>query len=98
MFPCQSLEPAILLNLVHPYALQNFYSVVRQVKRYQVYLHSLSPSGEKAQIARAALIDLIQSSGVDFVALEPFLEDILRDTQKLERMCSNCSLSFKTCQ
>lgn len=78
-----SLDTSILLHLTHPFALQNICVALGHVKQYRAYLGSLSARGENAQIARDVLVDLIDSSGVDFTALVTLLSTTVQNAQAL---------------
>lgn len=73
--------PPILLNLAHPYATRNLFTILQHLKRFRTYLGSLSAGGENSRIARDVLVDLVDCSGVDFEALYPVLEEIVQKSK-----------------
>jgi hypothetical protein len=74
-----SLTPglaSVLLHLVHPYALKNLYTAVMNVKRFHDQVNQALPKTENAQLAKDALTDLFDSSGVVMAGLTPLLEEL----------------------
>ncbi|RDB21136.1 hypothetical protein Hypma_011673 [Hypsizygus marmoreus] len=90
------LNAPILLFLGHPFAFQNFGTALGHVTRYRAYLGSLSAKGEVAQIARDVLIDLVDSSGVDFAALGTLLVSLVQECQALDG--DTCREALAACQ
>jgi len=89
-----SLDAPALLHLVHPFALEHLNTVSTHVRQFRAYLGSLSASSENAQIARDVLTDLVDTSGVDIAALEPFLVECLQDCRLLDKQDSHKSLAL----
>ncbi len=70
-----SIHP-ILLNLLHSDALAKLRVTVGDVKRLYEQLKSVDPNGEKGTIAKNALLDAVDSSGINLEALELLLTQI----------------------
>jgi hypothetical protein len=64
--------------------LEHLNAVSTHVKQFRAYLGSLSASSENAQIARDVLTDLVDTSGVDIAALEPFLAECAQECRLLD--------------
>jgi hypothetical protein len=78
------LDAPSLLHLVHPFALEHLNAVATHVRQFRAYIGSLSASSENSQIARDVLADLVDTSGVDIAALEPFLVECAQDCRMLD--------------
>ncbi|KIK08291.1 hypothetical protein K443DRAFT_672780 [Laccaria amethystina LaAM-08-1] len=88
--------PPILLNLAHPQATWNLFTILQHLKRFRTYLGSLSAGGENSRIARDALVDLVDCSGVDFEALYPVLEEIVQKSKTHDnRVCRKALASLQ---
>lgn len=83
----------MFLHLSHPFALQKFSALVAHVRQYRAYLGSLTAKGQKAQIARGILSDLIDNSGVDFNALDSVLTTSLPEARTLDSTYHAISLT-----
>jgi len=81
-----SFDSPPLLLLAHPFALEHLTAALTHVTQFRVYLGSLSASSENSQIARDVLTDLVDSSGVDIVALGRFLVECMQDCRLLDSM------------
>jgi hypothetical protein len=79
-----SLDAPSLLHLGHPFALEHLNGVATHIRQFRTYLGSLAASSENSQIARDVLADLVDTSGVDIVALEPFLVGCAQDCKMLD--------------
>jgi hypothetical protein len=79
-----SLDAPPLLHLVHPIAVEYLNLVLMHVRQLRAYLGSLSASSENSHMARDVLTDLVDSSGVDIAALEPFLAESVQISQMLD--------------
>ncbi|GLB34886.1 hypothetical protein LshimejAT787_0204510 [Lyophyllum shimeji] len=90
------LDSPILLHLAHPFALGNFVTALSHVQKYRAYVGSLSARGENSQIARDVLVDLIDSSGVDFAALKSALDPALEEIRAFDR--DSCRRALVSCQ
>ncbi|KAF9265473.1 hypothetical protein L218DRAFT_957050 [Marasmius fiardii PR-910] len=66
-----------LLSLIHPRALQTLLEAITNVKQVRERLGSLTPKSENSQIARDALVDQVDSSGINLTSLLPILNDVL---------------------
>lgn len=66
----------ILLNLLYPDALTKLRVTVGDVKQLYDQLKSVGPNGENGTIARNALLDTVDSSGINLEALESLLTQI----------------------
>jgi hypothetical protein len=66
----------ILLNLLYPDALAKLRVTVGDVKQLYEQLKSVDPNGENGTIARNALLDTVDSSGINLEALESLLTQI----------------------
>lgn len=89
-----SLDAPRLLHLVHPFALEHLSAVSTHVRHFRAYLGTLSASSENAQIARDVLSDLVDTSGVDITALEPFLVECAQDCRTLDKQDSHRNLAL----
>jgi hypothetical protein len=76
-------EIPTLLHLVQPFALTNLLGMLKHVKRFRGYLGSLTPKGEKAQIAKDILVDVVDCSGIDLAALDSVLESHAQDIKAM---------------
>ncbi|KAJ7685260.1 hypothetical protein DFH06DRAFT_970910 [Mycena polygramma] len=74
--------PSILLHLAHPYALRSLHTALTNVTRFKDKIGSLSASEENSQIAKNIIVDLIDCSGVDLIALEVLLSELLVEAKK----------------
>ena len=77
------MTASVLLHLVHPYALRNLKSAIGHVKRFQEQVNPLSPKAETAQIAKDALMDVVDTSGVSLAVLLPLLEELEKGVPQL---------------
>lgn len=66
----------ILLNLLSPDALAKLRVTVGDVKQLYGQLKSVDPNGENGAIARNALLDTVDSSGINLEVLESLLTQI----------------------
>jgi hypothetical protein len=66
----------ILLSLLYPDALAKLRVTVGDVKQLHEQLKSVDPNGENGTIARNALLDTVDSSGINLEALESLLTQI----------------------
>lgn len=66
----------ILLSLLYPDALVKLRDTVGDVKQLYVQLKGVDPNGENGTIARNALLDAVDSSGINLEALESLLTQI----------------------
>lgn len=82
----------ILLNLLHPDALAKLRVTVGDVKRLYEQLKSVDPNGENGTIARNALLDTIDSSGINLEALESSLTQISEKIGGSKSRSASCSL------
>ncbi|KAF5381080.1 hypothetical protein D9615_004015 [Tricholomella constricta] len=90
------LDVPVLLHLGHPFALKIFMTALSHVQRCRAYVGSLSARGENAQIARDVLVDLVDSSGVDFAALKTALVPTLEEMQAFDR--DSCRRALISCR
>lgn len=94
--PTNQTYPPILLNLAHPYATRNLFTILQHLKRFRTYLGSLSAGGENSRIARDVLVDLVDCSGVDFEALYPVIEEIVQKSKTHDsRVCRKALASLQ---
>jgi hypothetical protein len=92
-----SLTPdlaSVLLHLVHPYALKNLYTAVANVKRFHDQVNQALPKTENAQLAKDALTDLFDSSGVVMAGLTPLLEELQKGASQVAGTYDSFSLKF----
>ncbi|KAJ6496752.1 hypothetical protein C8R47DRAFT_1042539 [Mycena vitilis] len=73
---------SILLHLAHPYALRSLHAALTNVTRFKDKIGSLSASEENSQIAKNIIVDLIDCSGVDLIALEVLLSELLVEVKR----------------
>lgn len=82
----------ILLNLLYPDALAKLRVTVGDVKRLYEQLKSVDPNGENGTIARNALLDAVDSSGINLEALESLLTQISEKIDVSKGRLASCSL------
>jgi hypothetical protein len=82
----------ILLNLLYPDALTKLRVTVGDVKRLYEQLKSVDPNGENGTIARNALLDTVDSSGINLEALESLLMQISERIDGSKGRLASCSL------
>ncbi|KAG5647224.1 hypothetical protein DXG03_000759 [Asterophora parasitica] len=93
--PTPPLKTPILLLLGHPFPLNILFTALSHVQKYRAYVGSLSARGENSQIARDVLIDLVDSSGINFAALKAAL--VPTDEMKaIDR--DSCRRALVSCQ
>lgn len=66
----------ILLNLLYPDALAKLRVTVGDVRKLYEQLKSVDPNGENGAIAKNALLDTVDSAGINLRALELLLTQI----------------------
>lgn len=66
----------ILLHLLYPDALAKLRVTVGNVKQFYEQLKNIDPNGENGAIAKNALLDTVDSSGIMLEALESLLTQI----------------------
>ncbi|KAI0345167.1 hypothetical protein BDW22DRAFT_1390553 [Trametopsis cervina] len=96
--PLSHADASILLHLIHPFALKNLLAAVTHVKRFYDQIHQASPKTELAQLAKDALSDVIDSSGIILNALGHLLEDFEKivtqnPVDELRRTLVSCSIT-----
>jgi hypothetical protein len=82
----------ILLNLLYPDALTKLRVTVGDVKKLYEQLKGVDPNGENGTIARNALLDTIDSSGINLEALESLLIQISEKIDRSKGRLASCSL------
>jgi hypothetical protein len=82
----------ILLNLLYPDALDKLRFTVGDVRQLYEQLKSVDPNGENGTIARNALLDTVDSSGINFEALESLLTQISEKIDVSKGRLAPCSL------
>lgn len=82
----------ILLNLLYPDALAKLRVTVGDVKQLYEQLKSVDPNGENGTIARNALLDTIDSSGINLEALASSLTQISEKIGGPKGRSASCSL------
>jgi hypothetical protein len=82
----------ILLNLLYPDALAKLRVTVGDVKQLYEQLKSVDPNGENGAIARNALLDTVDSSGINLGALESLLTQISEKIDGSKGRLAFCSL------
>lgn len=96
-----SIHPA-LLNLLYPDALAKLCVTVGDVRKLYEQLRNVDPNGENGAIAKNALLDTVDSSGINLQALELLLTQISKTdgfnggsaTYSLEWLW--CSMSYSS--
>jgi hypothetical protein len=80
----QAIPPIhpILLNLLYPDALAKLRVTVGDVRKLDEQLRSVDPNGENGAFAKNALLDAVDSSGINLQALELLLAQI---SEKVDR-------------
>ena len=86
-----SIHP-ILLNLLYPDALSKLRDTVGDVKRLYEQLKNADPNGENGTIARNALLDTVDSSGINLEALESLLTQISENIDESKGRLASRSL------
>ncbi|PSR77354.1 hypothetical protein PHLCEN_2v7955, partial [Hermanssonia centrifuga] len=81
--PLASSGLSILVNLIHPYALNNLNTAIAHVKRFRDDLNSLSAKKENSQMAKDVIMDHIACSGVHLDALSESLQELSKEVQKV---------------
>ena len=81
----------ILLNLVYPDALAKLRVTVGDVKQLYEQLKSVDPNGENGTIARDALLDTVDSSGINLEALVSLLTQISEKIDGPKGSLASCS-------
>lgn len=74
---------SILLHLVHPYALRNLHAAVGHLERFQAQISPLVPKAENAQLAKDALMDIVNTSGVSLGPLIPLLDEFQKNVSQI---------------
>jgi hypothetical protein len=87
------LDAPSLLHLVHPFALEQLNTISMHVTQFRAYLGTLSASSENAQIAKDILTDIVDTSGVDIAALEPFLVECAKEVRMLNSESTSATSS-----
>ena len=82
----------ILLSLLYPDALAKLRVTVGDVKQLYVQLKNVDPNGENGTIARNALLDTVDSSGINLEALESLLTQISEKIDGSKGRLASCSL------
>jgi len=72
-----------LLHLVQPYALENLRNLLKHVERLRSYIGGLYPNIKNSQLAKDTLVDLVDTSGIDLVALDLLLTDFRPEVQAI---------------
>ncbi|KAI6160019.1 hypothetical protein EDD17DRAFT_1485464 [Pisolithus thermaeus] len=72
-----------LLHLVHPLLLANIIDMISHVNRFYQWLNSMTAKGESAQMARGALLDVVDYSGLNLEALEGIFKNVLREVSTM---------------
>lgn len=80
------LASPIFVHLWHPYSLRRLRDSLVDVKAFRDHVAGLPTRQEHAQIVRAVLTDVVDSSGFDLDRLGRVLNDILQDMQGLDGM------------
>jgi hypothetical protein len=75
-----SIHP-ILLNLLSLDALLKLRTTVRDVKQFYDQLKSLDPNGENGAISKNALLDTVDTSGINLETLESLLSRISKKAE-----------------
>lgn len=86
-----SIHPT-LLNLLSPDALAKLSVTVGYVKQLYGQLKSVDPNGENGAIARNALLDTVDSSGINLEGLESLLTQISEKIDGSNGRWDSCSL------
>ncbi|KAI6036281.1 hypothetical protein BKA83DRAFT_4160694 [Pisolithus microcarpus] len=72
-----------LLHLVHPLLLANLIGMISHVNQFYQWLNSLTAKGESAQMARDALLDVVDYSGLNLEALEGIFKNVLKEVSAM---------------
>ncbi|KAI0928422.1 hypothetical protein AcV5_005998 [Taiwanofungus camphoratus] len=82
--PVPSVDSPSLFHLIHPYALNRVHTALGHVKRFRDHVATLSAKGEREQIAKDALLDVVDCSGVDLEGLGQLLDDMTQDVKAFD--------------
>ncbi|KAI6109497.1 hypothetical protein F5141DRAFT_1063741 [Pisolithus sp. B1] len=72
-----------LLHLVHPLLLANLINMISHVNQFYQWLNSVTAKGESAQMARDALLDVVDYSGLNLEALEDIFKNVLKEVSTM---------------
>ncbi|KAI6118877.1 hypothetical protein EV401DRAFT_1862628 [Pisolithus croceorrhizus] len=72
-----------LLHLVHPLLLANLINMISHVNQIYQWLNSVTAKGESAQMARDALLDVVDYSGLNLEALEDIFKNVLKEVSTM---------------
>ncbi|KAK2466856.1 hypothetical protein APHAL10511_001114 [Amanita phalloides] len=92
----QAFDAPKLLPLAHPYAYENICKAVHSVAKLREYVGSLPAGGEKEGTAKKFLVDLVDSSGIDFPALDALLVGCASELTNLN--ADDCRMSLALSQ
>jgi hypothetical protein len=91
-----SIHPT-LLNLLYPDALAKLRVTVGDVRKLYEQLRSVDPNGENSAIAKNALLDTVDNSGINLQALELLLTQIPEKTGGFNGRPATYSLVWLWC-
>ncbi|PFH54288.1 hypothetical protein AMATHDRAFT_562 [Amanita thiersii Skay4041] len=91
-----TLNSPTLLSLAHPFAYKNVAKAVKYVSKLKTYIESLPAGTERVNVGKNILIDLVDSSGVDFDALDTLLGEMSNGITMVKPDDSRSSLA--SCQ
>ncbi|KAI6045743.1 hypothetical protein EDC04DRAFT_2634728 [Pisolithus marmoratus] len=72
-----------LLHLVHPLLLENLIDMTSHVNQFYQWLNSMTAKAESAQMARDAVLDVVDYSGLNFEALEGIFKNVLKEVRTM---------------
>ncbi|KAI0689786.1 hypothetical protein BC835DRAFT_1367462 [Cytidiella melzeri] len=96
--PLSWADASVLLHLIHPYALKNLMTAVIHVRKFYEQINQEVPKTENAQLAKDALVDIFDSSGVVIGGLTPLLEEFQKgvaqaSAEELRRGLVSCAIT-----
>ncbi|THU88421.1 hypothetical protein K435DRAFT_842205 [Dendrothele bispora CBS 962.96] len=90
----KALDAPILLHLVHPTAFKALRATVSNIKRFRQTIDKLTPKSENTQIAKEALIDILDCAGLDVSGLEQLLDDFSQTIKDIDENDARRSLAI----
>ncbi|KAL4067943.1 hypothetical protein V8B97DRAFT_2021711 [Scleroderma yunnanense] len=86
-------DKPVLLHLVHPLLLANLIDMTSHVNEFYQSLNSLTAKGENGQIARDALLDVVDCSGLNLEGLESMFRTLLGEVNGISGEDARFSLA-----
>jgi len=85
VLPPADLSPhPVLCILLHPYALATIISILQYIVTFRNFFANATPRRESSQIAKEAIVDLVDLSPVNLAELQRALEDCLKEVEAVD--------------